>query len=64
MLVTFQIVQVIMQAVMLEKALFKVPHEHGMFEAPENCEFSESEDEDHVHRNGSISNKDDDYKVV
>ena len=28
------IVQIIMQAVMLEKCLYKVPHEHGWFEAP------------------------------
>ena len=28
------IIQIIMQAVMLEKALYKVPHEIGWFEAP------------------------------
>lgn len=36
--VTAHIVQIVMQAVMLEKALYKVPHEDGWFEAPnENC---------------------------
>ena len=35
MFVTAHIVQIIMQAVMIEKVLYKVPHEAGMFEAPE-----------------------------
>ena len=59
--VTAHIVQIIMQAVMLEKALYKVPHEIGMFEAPSNCEFSDSEDE-RVHT--QKSGQDDDFKIV
>ena len=60
MFVTCHIVQIIMQAVMLEKALFKVPHEHGLFEAPENAEFSDESDDEHCH-----AGKDDDgFKVV
>lgn len=31
--ITAHIVQIVMQAVMLEKALYKVPHEEGWFEA-------------------------------
>ena len=44
-----------MQAVMLEKALYKVPHEAGLFEAPDNVEFSddESEEEDIRQQTGS-----------
>ena len=40
------IVQIIMQAVMLEKALYKVPHEIGWFEAPKEFDGSLDEDED------------------
>ena len=45
MFITAHIVQVIMQAVMLEKALYKVPHELGWFEAPSHVELSDSESE-------------------
>ena len=40
------IIQIIMQAVMLEKALYKVPHEIGWFEAPKEHDGSLEEDED------------------
>ena len=47
MFITAHIVQIIMQAVMIEKALYKVPHEAGWFEAPHTAgaEGTDSEDE-------------------
>lgn len=42
--VTAHIVQVIMQAVMLEKALYKVPHEDGWFDAPMEHTFDQTEE--------------------
>ena len=56
--ITAHIVQIIMQAVMLEKALFKVPHEAGLFEAPKDAEFSESEYEHNEFR--SVKDDEDD----
>ena len=50
-----------MQAVMLEKALYKVPHEIGLFEAPSNVEFSDDEDET---GDQAVDNDDDDFKTV
>jgi len=49
-----------MQAVMLEKALFKVPHEAGLFEAPAKAEFSESEDEGDSKTPQPVKNDEDD----
>ena len=45
--ITAHIIQIIMQAVMLEKALYKVPHETGWFESKsKHSELGSSDEED------------------
>ena len=60
------IVQIIMQAVMLEKALYKVPHDIGWFEAPQEFDGSLDEDEDEfADKQVEKGHKDDDnYKAA
>lgn len=54
-----------MQAVMLEKALFKVPHESGWFETDsKHAELGSSDDEPVEFKGNSIDEKDDDYKAI
>lgn len=64
--ITAHIVQIIMQAVMLEKALYKVPHEAGLFGAPENVEFSDESDGEEEEAGEAQMNKgkDDDYQKI
>ena len=46
--ITAHIIQIIMQAVMLEKALYKVPHESGWFEnESKHTELGSSDEEEH-----------------
>ena len=46
--ITAHMIQIIMQAVMLEKALYKVPHESGWFEnESKHTELGSSDEEDH-----------------
>lgn len=46
--ITAHIIQIIMQAVMLEKAVLSVPEKIGLFAAPENAEFSSDSEEEGV----------------
>ena len=52
-----------MQAVMLEKALYKVPHEHKLFEAPPGAELSEDERAEYFDKSSSEKTNDD-YKAI
>jgi len=62
MFITAHIINIIMQAVMLEKALFKVPHECGWFEAPHHVDASDA-DED-TPRKETENNIDDYFKAI
>ena len=66
MFITAHIVQVIMQAVMLEKALFKVPHESGWFEAPLHLDASDSEGDEFADKQAlkATDSGDDGYKAI
>merc|ERR1719362_1092404 len=62
MFVTVHIIQIIMQAVMLEKALYKVPEDNKLFEAPDGAE--ETEDEVIHFKTTEADDKVDDFKAV
>ena len=47
MFITSHIVQILMQAVMLERALYKIPHRHGWFENhTKHAELGSSDEEE------------------